>query len=183
LTLPRLLGAEGGAVAGADLGHLLDDPFEILRPEIAAVDDDRVLGATDDHEIAFGHVAEIAAVEPAIRDRCGGGFRVVEIALHHALAADHHATHHARWQHLTVLPADLDRLAGERPAAAHQRAGAGFVRDYRPAVPAEHLGIDGVGPEPLVAGSEGDAERRLRQAVACENALAAETGGSEDLGE
>ena len=54
--------------------QMLDRPLEILRPDVAAADDDQVLAATGDHELAVDEVAEIAGVEPAVleQDAVGG---------------------------------------------------------------------------------------------------------------
>ena len=57
---------EGGDVAGLEAGQLLDRPFDVLRPVVLAVDDDHVLGAADDVDVAVGHVAHVAGVEPAV---------------------------------------------------------------------------------------------------------------------
>src|SRR3546814_1909825 len=57
---------EGGDVSGLEPGELLDRPFNVLRPVILAVDDDHVLGAADDIEIAAGHIAHVAGVEPTV---------------------------------------------------------------------------------------------------------------------
>src|SRR3546814_2900137 len=43
---------EGSDVAGLEAGKLLDRPFDVLRPMVAAVDYDHVLGAADDVEVA-----------------------------------------------------------------------------------------------------------------------------------
>src|SRR3546814_7118139 len=43
---------EGSDVAGLEAGKLLDRPFDVLRPMVAAVDDDHVLGAADDVDVA-----------------------------------------------------------------------------------------------------------------------------------
>src|SRR3546814_3070727 len=46
---------------------LFDRPFYILRPVVLAVDDNHVLGAADDIDIAARHIAHAAGVEPAVR--------------------------------------------------------------------------------------------------------------------
>ena len=43
---------ERGDVAGLEAGQLLDRPFDVLRPVVPAVDDDHVLGAADDENVA-----------------------------------------------------------------------------------------------------------------------------------
>src|SRR5205823_13950780 len=82
---------EGGDVAGFEAGQLLDRPFDILRPVVAPVDDDHVLGAADDEDVAARHVAHIAGVEPTvIAEASFGGVLVAEVAVHDRCAADEH---------------------------------------------------------------------------------------------
>ncbi len=79
---------EGGDVARLETGQLLDRPFDVLRPVIAAVDDDHVLGAADDENVAPRNIAHVAGIEPTVLVEAGGGrFLVAEIALHHRRAA------------------------------------------------------------------------------------------------
>jgi hypothetical protein len=50
---------------------------------------DHVLGAVDDVVVAVPvAAADVPGAEPAVADRLGGGFRAVQIALHHVVAAD-----------------------------------------------------------------------------------------------
>src|SRR4029079_15969938 len=121
----RLLAArtgdrEGGDVAGLEAGQLLDRPFDVLRPVIAAVDDDHVLGAADDEDVATGHVAHVAGIEPSVgRQACGGGFRISEIADHDGLAANEYAADSAVGELDAVGAADLDLHPGDGlPAVA-----------------------------------------------------------------
>ncbi len=41
---------------------------EILRPDVAAVEDDEILGAAGDHDLAVQQIAEIAGIQPASGD-------------------------------------------------------------------------------------------------------------------
>ena len=75
---------KGGDVAGLETGQLLDRPFVLLRPMVAAVVDDNVLGAADDEDVAARNVAHIAGVEPFVGRQAGvGRFGIAEIAVHH----------------------------------------------------------------------------------------------------
>src|SRR3546814_18211456 len=60
---------------------LLDRPFDVLRPVVLAVDDDHVLGAADDEDIAVGHVSHVAGVQPSVLEAGFGRFRIAEIEI------------------------------------------------------------------------------------------------------
>ena len=114
---------EGGDVAGLEAGQLLDRPFDILRPVVAAVDDDHVLGAADDEDVAARHVAHVAGVEPIVGGEAGAGrFLVAEIAVHDAGAADEHLADAALGERFAVGAADLDFHPADRLAAIDHRA-------------------------------------------------------------
>ena len=67
--------------------HLLD----LERGNVLAARDDDVLRAVLDLDIAVGvHDREVAGVEPAAAERLAGRVRVLQIALHHRVAAQHH---------------------------------------------------------------------------------------------
>lgn len=61
----------------ADPGFLLmlRKILEVLRPDIAAVDDDQVFLASGDDQTAVDRVSNVAGVEPPIRAERGPGFR------------------------------------------------------------------------------------------------------------
>src|SRR5581483_10869408 len=66
--------------------HLLD----LARIDVEAAPDDQLLLPVDDEEEAvLVDVAHVAGVEPAALERLGGGGRLLEIALHDVVAADH----------------------------------------------------------------------------------------------
>src|SRR5207237_2842109 len=99
---------ERGDVAGLEARQLLDRPFDILRPVVAAVDDDHVLGAADDEDVTVRHVAHVPGVEPTVRAEAGAGrFLVAEIAVHDAVAADVDLADAAIGQHRSVFAANL----------------------------------------------------------------------------
>src|SRR4029079_18650251 len=104
-------------VAGLEAGQLLDGPLDVLRPVIAAVDDDHVLGAADDEDVAVRHVAHVAGVEPTVVQARFGRFLVEEIAADVAGAADEDLAEAAFRQHLAVPGADFDIHAAHGPAA------------------------------------------------------------------
>ena len=60
LTLDR----EGRDIAVVEAGELFHRPLDILRPVVLAVDDDHVLRPADDEQVAVGHVAHVAGIEP-----------------------------------------------------------------------------------------------------------------------
>src|SRR5438045_455175 len=85
----RASNRESRDVARFETGQLLDRPLDVLRPVVAAVDDDHVFRAADDEDVARRHVAHVASVEPTVAAEARlGRFLVAEVAVHHALAAD-----------------------------------------------------------------------------------------------
>ena len=53
-------------VALAHAGHVLDQPLDALRVVVPAVDDEHVLLAARDVQVAVGDVAEVAGTQPAV---------------------------------------------------------------------------------------------------------------------
>ena len=74
--------------------HVLD----LGRVHVEAADDDHVLQPADDaHVAALVHRGEVAGVqEAALVDRRGRRLRIVEVALHHAVAAHEQLAGRAR---------------------------------------------------------------------------------------
>ena len=68
--------------------------LDLGRVRVEAADDEHVLDATDDAQVAVGvERAEIAGVQPSVGvDRGRGRFGVVEVAAHHGVAAHHDFT-------------------------------------------------------------------------------------------
>ena len=89
----RVLHAEGDDTAAADARHLGGGLLDLLRDQVAAGLDDQVLAPAADVDLAVGAVGQVAAVEPAARQRDRGGrFRVVVVAARHRRAAEHEPT-------------------------------------------------------------------------------------------
>ncbi len=180
--LPVLLDRERGDVAGADLGErLLDGPLQVLRPDVAAVDDDQVLGPAGDRQRAVQQVAEVAGVEPALgRQHRGGVRRPAVVAAHQAGAAHQHpadppvrqaapgSTRAAQIR--SRAPAAAGRTA-PRPGATAVRI-AGRRRDILLLQPVE---VDRVGLDAPPDRREADGQRRLRHAVAGQERARAES--------
>src|SRR3546814_1859258 len=49
------------------------------RPVVLAVDDDDVLGAADDQDIAVGHVSNVSGFQPSVIETGFGRFRIAEL--------------------------------------------------------------------------------------------------------
>jgi hypothetical protein len=121
--------------------HLLDLP----GVDVVAAPDDQVLLAVHDVEIALGvDPAHVAAVEPAVADRLGGGLGPLPVALHHVRPLDHDLAHIARRDlEIRVVhdahphPADrrADRAGLALPVGVVER---GDRRGLRQPVPLEH---------------------------------------------
>src|SRR4029453_4447675 len=116
-----LLDGEGAGIAAAQVRQRLDRPFDVLRPDVAAVDDDQVLGPAGDDQLAVAPVAEVAGVEPAIDQHGGTGLGPAEISGHDARPLDEQPADAALAGNDAVAIADLDAMAGQH-AAAHREA-------------------------------------------------------------
>src|SRR3546814_9230203 len=94
-------------------------PFYILRPVVLAVDDNHVLGAADDIDIAARHIAHVAGVEPAVRHAGGGRFGVAIIAGHQRRAGAPDLADGLVGQDVAALVADLDGHVADRRSEEH----------------------------------------------------------------
>src|SRR5262249_13501690 len=111
---------EGDHVALADAGDLLDLPLDALRVVVAPVDDDEVLRAARDVELAAASVAEVAGAQPAVvAEGVHRGLGVAEVAAGDAGPAEPDLAGLALGQARAGLGEDADVVAGERPAARH----------------------------------------------------------------
>src|SRR4030095_11360445 len=108
---------KGGNVAGLEAGELLDRPLNILRPMIAAVDDDHVLGPADNEDVAARHIAHVAGIEPTGLHAGLGRFRITEITVHDARPADPDLADRTIVERFAVGAADFDFHALDRLAA------------------------------------------------------------------
>ena len=99
---------ERGHVAGPHAVEMLDGPFQILRPDIATVDNDQVLGTPGNDNLAIKQIAEVTGIQPAIcAESLGRQFRLPEIAGHDAGAAkEHPANPTFRERHAGFIAAD-----------------------------------------------------------------------------
>src|SRR5450755_3590140 len=145
----RLEHHEGlGPLAPLLVGHTDDRRFQhCLVGEDRLLDLDRgdvlptghhdVLGAVQQLHVAIGvHHAEVAGVEPAAPERGAGRLRIVEIALHHVVAAHHDLAHrHAVRRHVVDLlvydpkPLSLDHPQTLARQERHPRVDAVTPRD------------------------------------------------------
>ena len=118
---------EGNRIAGTDFRFGFRDVLDILWPDIAAANDDQVLLAAGDVQIAVQQVAQIAGIHPAGHLNLLLRFIVAEIAVHQAGAGNRDMADLALRQRLPGFAADLDAVAGQRTAAVDEgRDGAGF---------------------------------------------------------
>src|SRR5262249_40762534 len=99
----------------------LDRPFDVLRPDVAAVDDDQVLGAARHDDLSVEGVAEIAGVEPTVRrqhfTRCLG---LTEVARHDAGALNEDPADLAVRQDTTVFAAHFQPMARQHSTTQHE---------------------------------------------------------------
>ena len=113
---------EGAGVTASDLGQRFDCPFDVLWPDIAAIDDDEVLGASGDHQFAVVPVAQVAGIEPAVAQHARALVGFLEVARHHTGAAHKQAADAALAQDCARLVADFHRMSGQDLAADHEVA-------------------------------------------------------------
>src|SRR5580700_12089765 len=77
-----------------DRGMLVEHLLDLSRVDVVAAADDQVLFPVHDVEVAVGvDAGQVAAVEPAVADRLGGGLGAVPVALHHVRPADDDLAH------------------------------------------------------------------------------------------
>src|SRR6185437_7597604 len=185
----RLLAArsrdgESSDVAGLEPGQLLDRPFDVLRPMIAPVDDDHVLGAADDEDVALRHIAHVAGVEPTVGAQAGAGrFLVAEVAVHDAGAANEDLSDSAVRQDVAAGRADLDFHPGHRPAAIDHRAKAPRLVRFARGAARELILLDQLDPDSLARRHQRDGERRFGETVAGAEGAGLETRGGETVDE
>src|SRR4029453_15645981 len=122
-----LLDGEGAGIAAAQVLQRLDRPFDVLRPDVAAVDDDEVLGPAGDDELAIAPVAEIAGIEPSVGQGAGAFLHLAEIASHDAAAAHEQPTYVALAERVAGVAACLDAIFRHRAAAKHELASTAAV--------------------------------------------------------
>src|SRR5207253_2853623 len=102
---------------------LFRSPLDVLRPDIAAIDDDQVLGTAGDDDFSVERVAQVAGVEPAVGGQnLAGGIGFAEVASHDAGTLDEDAADLAIGEHFAALVAHLQLMARQHPAAHHEAA-------------------------------------------------------------
>ena len=138
-----ILDGEGGNVTRAQRLDLLGGPFDVLRPDVAAVMQDQVLCATGDHDLAVQPVTHVAGVEEAVlANHRGSRLVIVIVAGHQARRVDEDAADSARTQHVAARVADLDGAAVHRATAYHEAAGICATGRNGPALMLKGLAVD-----------------------------------------
>ena len=95
---------DGDGAAGARAGQPVEGVLELLRSMIRAAQDDHLLGATGDDQLARLDESQIAGVEPSVAERLRRSVRVLEVA---------------EWQMAAAGdPTNLHGPLGEKPAAS-----------------------------------------------------------------
>ncbi len=110
--LPPLLVRHGDHRHLVHIGMAIEHVFHLQAGDVLPARDDDVLGSVLDLHITVRvpH-RQIAAAKPPLRHRLGAGDRVLEIALHHHIAAQHDFAHG-----LAIL---RDSLAADRVDDPH----------------------------------------------------------------
>ena len=133
-------------VAGAHFRLRFRHVFQVLRPDIATVDNDEVFLASGDGEHAIHHVADIAGIQPAVVAECVAGFfRQVEVPGHDARAAQVNDASLPVAEDFAVV-ANFDFKVGQGHAAVDEVAAAaaapGVLNQYGFVIVRQVVGID-----------------------------------------
>jgi hypothetical protein len=172
--------------------RLLHGPFDVLRIEIAAANDDDVLGAAGDEQLAAVKGAEVAGPQErpaAVGQSTAEGlpklFRVIPVSLGHRGAADPDLADlpvETGFERLWVNDANI--LIAERATATDERLRVGRIGwgRYKPML--SEGGAIGIElPRPVDMAAAAHHERRFGQAVAGIVRRFSEPAGGEGCGE
>src|SRR6185436_1389954 len=161
------LSRECGNIARAQSRQLFHRPLDILRPDVAAVDDDQILGPAGNDNRTFDQVAHVAGIKPTIRrDHLLGGLGLVEVASHQAWALDEDAADLAIGQGLPVFTTDFQLMLRqwlaaecECPTIRSLRCALSYVF-FRKPMPIDAIDLDSASER-----SEADGQSIFSQAV------------------
>ncbi len=191
---PRHFGHHGGGRHPfQQIVALLNRLLDILRVAIHPADDEHVLQAAGDEQLAVVQEAEVAGPQErpflgignvGVKDRLGR-FRVAPISLRDARAADPHLAHFVRGTFLEGVGVDDQNfLVRQCIATTDQHPRAVVVRvglDHLMSV--ERIPIDGMNDRRILLHPARDNQRRFGHPVARVKCLAAESARFECLGE
>ncbi|MHC8560697.1 hypothetical protein ACW23B_00845 [Streptomyces albidoflavus] len=104
---------DGGRETPDDAGQFLDAGLDLVAVVVDAVDDDDVLGASGDVQLAVAQERQVAGVEPAVLgERLGVGPRVVVVAVCHRGPADLEPAHVALREERVLVVDDAHGESG-----------------------------------------------------------------------
>src|SRR6185503_17223248 len=119
---------EGDALPVADAVDPGGDALDVLRVVVLAVEDDEVLGAAADVELALGEVAEVPGLEPAAAEGLLRRLVFTEVTGGDAGPAEPHLADLPLAEPLPARADDRDLVPGEGPAAGDELHGGAAVR-------------------------------------------------------
>jgi hypothetical protein len=155
-----------------------------LRPDVAAVEDDQILGPAGDHQLAIGQVAEVAGVQPAIRERRGGLFRLAVVLPHQAWPTGEDAAHLALAEHPAGGVAGLQGMVRQGGAAAGEPSRAiGRRSDLGARALLQPADIERLGLQAPAQRRHGQSQGRFGHAVAGHERGGVEAAPGEAFGE
>jgi hypothetical protein len=186
----RVAVREGRAAPGAQQrGGALGGELQVLRVVVAPADDDRVLAAAGDEQLALAPEAEVTgAQERALAggqprpERLPGVVRPLPVALRDVRPGDPDLADAAVGQCGVGPRIDHDDLAARPGAAARDQLGRALRGRHGGALP-QRGRVEAVGGGPVPRHQAGDHEARLGEAVARVERLGPEAGRGERLGE
>ena len=178
--------AERGHAAGADARDAAGARLGFVRVEVAARLDDQVLGAAGQEEVAAGEVAEVAAVEPAVRaDERARRLFVAVVAGGRRRPPEADAPLDALGRPVPVRVEHRQLVIGQRAAARDEPQRGGIVVRGRPGAARR---LERRAPHPVDADRAAErrrreSERALREAVDRIDGAGVEAAGGEALDE
>ena len=162
---------------------VLDRQLEILRPHVAAVDDDEILAASGDDDGVADEITHITGVQPAVGREHARSFLVsAKIFSHHTRTAKHDVANLTFRENRALCIADLQLVVGQRRATDHQSAYILAVGRHGAALPPQATQVDAIDLYPAIKRCKTHPEGGFRHSIACYESLLAEAAATEGIG-
>ena len=174
-------------ISRAKFRLLFHNLLQVLRPDIASVDDDQIFLASRDHESRGRLVADIARVQPAIRREClCGNFRFIEVSRHDTGCPYVDHTDVTLRHHLSRGIPHLHFERRQRHTTVHKLAHAFYGRIFpyrlRAFTQRQLIRIDTVNRQALIQRCKTHRQRTLRHPVTGHKRLAIKSAPNQRLG-
>ena len=165
-----------------DVGHGL---LDLLRIEVPPGTNDDVLDAAGDEDVASGHIAAVAAVEPAVVKELPGLRLIAEIAACRRRSTELEPSFPSLAEFVTCLVDDANLVAGQRLAAGHDFERPWIFRRCRlgHAVTAQPIAVDPIDNRRAAERRKRQPNRAFRKTVDRRHRLRGKTIAAEPLDE